>query len=194
MSNIKNLKNQETNNKPVINLDCACPKDCVECSCKSNLPVYSKRVIENKENIKSSEELENAQNQVNNKFGKFSTAEKLFEAYNNLEKEFTKQNHALYKERDVVKELQDSLDCAKKELAIALERLENILCEEEFIETCSNNEDVFNRVVEKFLGSRRDIEVAPVLTSRLGQAAASRVTKPKTLEDAKRLALKMLGI
>ena len=112
------------------------------------------------------------------KFGKFVSGEALYSAYRALESEFTKKAQENSKLKQVVIDLENSA-----------------FAEENFVEKAAQTREVIERVVKDYLNSKlknATTVAIPVLTSKLGQAAAARVVKPKTLEEAGRLAAKLL--
>jgi len=124
--------------------------------------------------------------QAEKRFGKFKDAYTLYTAYKNLESEFTRRNQELKQAKDIASE-------ASGKTAELENRLTNILDDEEFINKCVANEQVYSRAVLAFLNSRsNNADVVPVLTGGVGQAAALAPKKAKTLEEAKRLAVLML--
>jgi len=127
----------------------------------------------------------NAAKQIMQKTGKFKDADALHKAYKELESEFTKRNQELSKCRELVRGLE-------AQLAVAQERIDNILSDESFRDKAVLDEGIFAKAVERFLNARRLSDSVPLLTSGMGQAAASVVRKPKTLAEASKLAAQLL--
>jgi len=121
-----------------------------------------------------------AEQQIN-KFGKFKDADVLYAAYKNLESEFTRRNQELKTVREEAEQLQSQIETLQSRLA-------GILQDEEFIDQCVQNEEIYSRAVLAFLNSKANTPAVPVLNSEIGQAAATALGKPKTLEEAKKLA------
>jgi len=123
-----------------------------------------------------------ADEQIEKKFGKFKDSDALYTAYKNLESEFTRRNQEL----KIVKEASIGLETKVADLT---SRLDSILDDEEFIDKCVANEQVYSKAVLAFLNSKSSDEVViPVLTGSVGQATGVVPKKAKTLEEAKKLA------
>jgi len=126
-----------------------------------------------------------ADEQLEKKFeyGKFKDADALYSAYQSLEAEFTRRNQELKQAKETASE-------AAIKTTELQNKLHSILDDEEFIDKCVQNEQVYSRAVLAFLNSKSNTQTdaVPVLTAQMGQPAAAVIAKPKTLEEAKRLA------
>ena len=121
-----------------------------------------------------------------NQFGKFKDADSLFNAYKALESEFTKRSQELVAAKEAVKnarEEYDRLTC----------NLNNILDDDDFVVKAADDERVYNKAIEKFLITKRQTPNIPMLNNEFGVPAVSGVVRPKTLEEAARIALKIIN-
>ena len=122
---------------------------------------------------------------ADNKYGKFENADTLYEAYKNLESEFTRRNQELSKAKQSSQELQGQVQQL-------MAKLENILSDNDFCIKAAANDSVYRLAVEHFLTSKTNETAVPVLTAGIGQTVAIKAAKPKTLEEASKLALALL--
>ncbi len=152
-------------------------------------------------------------------FGKFKSAESLFEGYQQLEKEFTKKCQVLKKlegradnnQQILEKMLQINPDlscfadelknaCGVEEFAIKLaETLTgkihepcNMINDEEFLNNyVYSNEKIINKIVADYLDSLVSIQV-PQTIAKGGNCYVSPTYRPRTLDEAGKMAKKFI--
>ena len=145
-------------------------------------------------------------------FGKFANAQALFNAYQNLEKEFTKKSQQL-------KELKKQLDCDNDENILSPQRdtdnfamqnpnesqlhadnpvqtsvkdADNILADKDFMEThVFNNPVVANEVLQRYLLALSKQDLPQTINGKSGAMSLTPPKKPQSLKEASVLAKKL---
>lgn len=145
-------------------------------------------------------------------FGKFANAQALFNAYQNLEKEFTKKSQQL-------KELKKQLDCDNDENILSPQRdtdnfamqnpnesqlhadnpvqtsvkdFDQILADKNFMEThVFNNPVVANEVLQRYLLALSKQDLPQTINGKSGAMSLTPPKKPQSLKEASVLAKKL---
>ena len=105
-----------------------------------------------------------------------------FKSYKSLEAEFTKRCQKL-------KELEENNAKLENKLQELSHSAERVLEDEEFIESrVLRDSNIVNKIIAEYLSSLSNPRGAPTLSSNLGRSALTPVKKPKSLEEAKKLA------
>ena len=173
-------------------------------------------IEENKvENTVEKKEDKNTNPQTDQKemnFGKFANAQALFNAYQNLEKEFTKKSQQL-------KELKKQLDCDNDENILSPQRdmdnfamqnpnesqlhadnpvqtsvkdFDQILADKNFMEThVFNNPVVANEVLQRYLLALSKQDLPQTINGKSGAMSLTPPKKPQSLKEASVLAKKL---
>ena len=116
--------------------------------------------------------------------GKFADAAALYKAYRSLEAEFTKRCTEIKTQREAARILTEENAALRK-------KLENILFDAEFLEKAAADEQIKACVIHNYLSSLGSSVCPPVLKGNSGFFAGAKLKKPKTLEEARRLAEKL---
>ncbi len=152
-------------------------------------------------------------------FGKFKSAESLFEGYQQLEKEFTKKCQVLKKLENRVEnnqqilekmlQINPNLSCFADELKnvsgveeFAIKLAEtltgkinepcNMINDEEFLNNyVYSNEKIINKIVADYLDSLVSIQV-PQTIAKGGNCYVSPTYRPRTLDEAGKMAKKFI--
>jgi len=152
------------------------------------------------------------QNQKEMNFGKFANAQALFNAYQNLEREFTKKSQQL-------KELKKQYGCDNDEnflspqqntdnfamqnpaesslhadnpVQTSVQDADKILADKDFMEThVFNNPKVANEVFQRYLQALSKLDLPQTINGKSGAMSLTPPKKPQTLKEASVLAKKL---
>jgi predicted nuclease with TOPRIM domain len=123
-------------------------------------------------------------NELSRRIGKFSSPEALLKAYESLESEFTKRCQKL---KDTEKENSDLKESFLDKARIETEA-KSALSDEVFLtENVFKNEEISQKIISKYLEGLSS-NPAPNLLGSKGAAPLTPPKRPKSLEEAKKLA------
>ena len=168
--------------------------------------------VENPAEKKEDKNTDTQNNQKEMNFGKFANAQALFNAYQNLEREFTKKSQQL-------KELKKQFDCDNDEnilspqqdtdnfamqnptestlyadnpVQASVKDADNILADKDFMENhVFNNPKVANEVLQRYLLALSKLDLPQTINGKSGAMSLTPPKKPQSLKEASVLAKKL---